>query len=129
MTGRGGRPLVLVIEDDLRYVRQLRGDLEAADCRALFAGTGARGLHEADAETPDVVLLDLGLLDTEALWVFGQLRDSCDAPVIAMTLAEDDWGIARALDAGVTTICRSRLTWISCWRGYGRCCGGRRGRR
>ena len=42
MTGSGGRPLVLVIEDDLRYVRQLRGDLAVCDFRAVFAGTGAR---------------------------------------------------------------------------------------
>ena len=44
MTGSGGRPLVLVIEDDLRYVRQLRADLAVGDFRAVFAGTGARGL-------------------------------------------------------------------------------------
>ena len=101
MTGRGGRPLVLVIEDDLRYVRQLRGDLDAADCRAVFAGTGARGLHEAAAAAPAAVLLDLGLPDMEALCVFGQLRASCDAPVIAMSARDDDEGIAGALEAGI----------------------------
>ena len=101
MTGRGGRPLVLVIEDDLRYVRQLRGDLAVGDFEAVFAGTGAQGLHEAAAEPPDVVLLDLGLPDLEALSVFGQLRASCDAPVIAMSAREDDDGIAGALDAGI----------------------------
>ena len=100
MTGSGGRPLVLVIEDDLRYVRQLRGDLAAGDFAAVFAGTGAQGLVEAVAEPPDVVLLDLGLPDMEALKVFAQLRGSCDAPVIAMSAREDDAGIAGALDAG-----------------------------
>lgn len=101
MTGRGGCPLVLVIEDDLRYVRQLRGDLAAGDFAAVFAGTGAQGLCEAVAETPDVVVLDLGLPDMEALSVFARLRASCNAPVIAMSAGEDDEGIAEALEAGI----------------------------
>lgn len=101
MTGSGGRPLVLVIEDDLRYVRQLRGDLASCDFEVAVAGTGARGLDEAGVEAPDVVLLDLGLPDMEALSVFGQLRATCEAPVIAMSGREDDEGIAGALDAGI----------------------------
>jgi two-component system KDP operon response regulator KdpE len=101
MTGSRERPLVLVIEDDLRYVRQLRADLAVGDFRAVFAGTGARGLAEIVAEAPDVVLLDLGLPDVEALCVFAQLREMCDAPVVAMSAQADDEGIAGALDAGV----------------------------
>ncbi|MDE2868728.1 MAG: response regulator transcription factor [Chloroflexota bacterium] len=101
MTGRGGRPLALVIEDDLRYVRQLRADLAVGDFAAVFAGTGGQGLHEAISVAPDVVLLDLGLPDIEALSVFAQLRASCDAPVIAMSAREDDDGIAGALEAGI----------------------------
>ena len=93
-------PLALVVEDDLRYVRQLRADLGLCDCRAVIAGTGARGLDLCAAETPDVVLLDLGLPDMDAPTSLGQVRATCDAPVIAMTPREDDRGIARALDAG-----------------------------
>lgn len=100
MTGRRGRPLALVIEDDLRYVRQLRGDLAAGEFGAVFAGTGRRGLKLAADNEPDVVLLDLGLPDMEALSAFAQLRGSCDAPVIAMSAREDDGGIAGALEAG-----------------------------
>ena len=100
MTGSRERPLVLVIEDDLRYVRQMRADLAVGDFRAVFAGTGAGGLEEVVAEAPDVVLLDLGLPDAEALCVLTRLREVCEAPVVAMTAREDDEGIARALDAG-----------------------------
>ena len=100
MTGSPNRPLVLAIEDDLRYVRQLCADLEVCDCRMVFAGTGARGLDLCATEQPDVVLLDLGLPDMDALTVLWRVRATCDAPVVAMTLAEDDDGIACALDAG-----------------------------
>ncbi len=100
MTGSRGRPLALVIEDDLRYVRQLRADLAVGEFRAVFAGTGARGLDEAVTNRPDVVLLDLGLPDVEALSVFGQLRELSDAPVVAMSVQEDEAGIAGALEAG-----------------------------
>ena len=100
MTGRPDRPLVLVIEDDLRYVRQLRADLELCDCEAVVAGTGTGGLDLCASEQPDVVLLDLGLPDVDALTVLGRVRATCDAPVVAMTLAEDDDGISGALEAG-----------------------------
>ena len=100
MTGSPDRPLVLVIEDDLRYVRQLRADLELCDCEAVVAGTGAGGLDLCATEKPDVVLLDLGLPDVDALTVLGRVRATCDAPVVAMTLAEDDDGISGALEAG-----------------------------
>ena len=100
MTGSPDRPLVLVIEDDLRYVRQLRADLELCDCEAVIAGTGTGGLDLCASATPDVVLLDLGLPDVDALTVPGRVRATCDAPVVAMTLAEDDEGIAQALEAG-----------------------------
>ena len=101
MMGSRGRPLALVIEDDLRYVRQLRADLAVGEFRAVFAGTGARGLDEAVTNRPDVVLLDLGLPDVEALSVFGQLREMSDAPVVAMSAQEDEAGIAGALEAGI----------------------------
>ena len=100
MTGRADRPLVLVIEDDLRYVRQLRADLASCDCEAVIAGTGAGGLHLCGSAKPDVVLLDLGLPDVDALTVLRRVGARCDAPVVAMTLAEDDDGIAQALEGG-----------------------------
>ena len=101
MTGRGERPLALVIEDDLRYARQLRGDLAVGEFGVVFAGTGGRGPKLAADNEPDVVLLDLSLPDGDALEVLGRLREIGQAPVVAMTLADDDEGIARALDAGM----------------------------
>lgn len=100
MTGGREGPLVLAIEDDLRYVRQLRVDLEVCDCEAVVAGTGADGLDLCGSEQPDVVLLDLGLPDLDALSVLEGVRSRCESPVVAMTPAEDDAGIAGALEAG-----------------------------
>ena len=100
MSGSPDRPLVLVVDDDLRYVRQLRADLELCDFEAVVAGTGARGLDLCASEQPDLVLLDLGLPDADALTVLVRVQAACDAPVVAMTPAEDDFGIARALEAG-----------------------------
>ena len=100
MTGSPDRPLVLVVEDDLRYVRRLRADLELCDFEAVVAGTGARGLDLCASEQPDLVLLDLELPDADALTVLVGVQATCDAPVVAMIPAEDDCGSARALEAG-----------------------------
>ena len=100
MTGRAGRPLVVAIEDDLRYVRQLHADLASCDFAMVVAGTGAGGLDLCASEQPDVVLLDLGLPDLDGLTVLRGVRSRCEATVVAMTARDDDEGVARALDAG-----------------------------
>ncbi len=98
--GRADRLLVLVIDDDLRYARQVRAHLASCEFEAVFAGTGAGGLDLCGSAKPDVVLLDLGLPDVDALTVLRRVGARCDAPVVAMALAEDDEGIAQALEAG-----------------------------
>lgn len=100
MTGSEGRPLVLVVEDDLRYVRQLRADLAVGDFEVVVAGTGAEGLNLFADKTPAVVLLDLGLPDMDALDVLWRLHETSGAPVVAMTARDDDEGTAQALEAG-----------------------------
>lgn len=100
MTGGREGPLALVIDDDLRYVRQLRTDLASCGFSAVVAGTGTGGLALCAREQADVVLLDLGLPDLEALAVLKGVRLRCESPVVAMTMADDDAGIARALEAG-----------------------------
>jgi sigma-B regulation protein RsbU (phosphoserine phosphatase) len=52
---------ILIVEDDTDLRRMFRMVLAFAGFRILEAGTGLHALHLADAETIDLVVLDLGL--------------------------------------------------------------------
>src|SRR5665811_1602918 len=57
------------------------------------------GLESAVDQTPDVVLLDLGLPDIDGLQVLAMLRAVSDVPVI-ITARDEDADIVKALDGG-----------------------------
>jgi len=77
-------PVVLVIEDEPQMRRFLRATLEAHDYRMVEAATGQVGLAEATTRTPDIVLLDLGLPDTDGVARLEQLRGLPEVPVIVV---------------------------------------------
>ena len=79
---------VLIVEDDdlnLRFFTEL---LTWKGYRTRVARTGAGALAEAQAERPDLILLDIELPDDSGLSVAGRLRDDAglaDVPVVAVT--------------------------------------------
>jgi signal transduction histidine kinase/ActR/RegA family two-component response regulator len=88
---RSGRPLVLVIDDEeaARYVlRQMVGAGDRYD--VIEARGGTEGLQRAEAEHPDLILLDLNMPDLHGEEVLGRLAASpatSDIPVIVCTSA------------------------------------------
>ncbi len=93
-------PVVLVIEDEPQMRRFLRATLEAHDYRMVEAATGQVGLAEATTRTPDIVLLDLGLPDTDGVALLEQLRGWTEVPVIVVSARDQEKEKIRALDAG-----------------------------
>ncbi|MCL4541785.1 MAG: response regulator, partial [Chloroflexi bacterium] len=60
MMNDGERPLrVLVVDDEPRYVRLLRLNLERHGFETLEAFTGIQAVEIAQRERPDLVLLDI----------------------------------------------------------------------
>ena len=57
---------VLVIDDEAAILRFLKPALEANNYEMASAGTVAEGIKRIAAETPDIVLLDLGLPEYQA---------------------------------------------------------------
>jgi DNA-binding response OmpR family regulator len=51
-------------------------------------------------ESPDLVVLDLGLPDVDGLSVLSMLRGVSHVPVIVVTARDEDAALVRALDAG-----------------------------
>ena len=62
----GGRPVVLVIEDEPQIRRFLHTALDAQSFEVIEAETGARGITDAANRRPECIILDLGLPDMSA---------------------------------------------------------------
>lgn len=96
----GSLATVLVIEDEPQMRRFLRATLENHEYRMLEAATGREALAEASTRSPDIVLLDLGLPDTDGLAILERIRDWTEVPVIVISARDQEEQKIRALDAG-----------------------------
>jgi two-component system KDP operon response regulator KdpE len=92
--------VILVIEDESPIQKFLRVSLEAQGYQVVEAATGKRGLVEAAARTPDLVILDLGLPDIDGIEVTRQLREWSKVPVIVVSARGKEQDKIAALDAG-----------------------------
>jgi CheY-like chemotaxis protein len=103
---REAMPLNLTVylaENDPGSRSALSSALEAIGCRAISFSTGIEAIEEAAEETPDVLLIDARLPDTDALEALAGLKgDSATRAipvvVLATSLLRDEE--APCLDAG-----------------------------
>ncbi len=93
-------PLILLIEDEPQMRRFLRAALDGHDYRLVEAATAKEGLAHAAGRNPDVILLDLGLPDTDGLEVTRQLREWTRTPIIVLSARGKEQDKVAALDLG-----------------------------
>ena len=91
---------VLVVDDEPAILRFLKPALEANSYEVLSAGTIAEALKRAASESPDIVLLDLGLPDGDGKDVIRQARQWSDTPIIVLSAREREAEKIEALDLG-----------------------------
>lgn len=91
---------VVLIEDDKQIRRFVRVSLEAEGIAVHEAETGKQGLVEAATRKPDLVIVDLGLPDTDGVDVIRELRSWTDLPVIVLSARMQEQEKVAALDAG-----------------------------
>ncbi len=94
------RQTVLVVDDEPRYVRLLRANLESVGYRVLAAADGASAIQKADAEEPDLVILDLMLPDLDGYEVCRRLREFSTVPIIVLTARREQADKVKGLDLG-----------------------------
>jgi two-component system KDP operon response regulator KdpE len=99
-TGSNVAPLVMLVEDEAPMRRFLRGFLARFDYRFLEAGTGEEALRLAGETPPDLVLLDLGLPDMDGQDVLVQLREWLQAPIIVLSVRDQERQKIAALEHG-----------------------------
>ena len=93
-------PHILVLEDDPQVRSALLRALSERGHAASSAPDGMTGLQAVVRDSPDLVVLDLGLPDVDGYEVLRMLRAISTVPVIVATARDDEAEIVRALDAG-----------------------------
>ena len=91
---------VLLVDDEAAIVRFLKPALEANDYEMISAGTVAEAVKRIASETPDIVLLDLGLPDGDGKDVIRRAREWSDVPVIVLSAREREAEKIASLDLG-----------------------------
>src|SRR3569623_530603 len=94
------RITVVLIEDAKQIRRFVRTALEGEGIAVYDAETGKQGLVEAATRKPDLVIVDLGLPDTDGLDVIRELRGWSELPVIVLSARTQESEKVAALDAG-----------------------------
>ena len=80
------KPLIGIVDDERNIQATLVAILERRGYSALSAFTGRQGLQMITENHPDVVLLDLGLPDSEGLDLLKTIRQNNPTlPVIVVT--------------------------------------------
>ena len=92
--------LVLIIEDDAGIRGMLRVLLESQHYRVVEAETAALGIIEARNHRPDLVIVDLGLLDRAGLSVIRDIRRFSPIPILVLSARTMETDKIAALDAG-----------------------------
>ncbi len=93
---------ILIVDDAMENIQILHQALQD-EHDVLFAMNGAKALHIAQHQLPDLILLDAVMPDMDGYAVCAALRNSAvtrDIPIIFVTALKNPEDETRALDAG-----------------------------
>jgi two-component system KDP operon response regulator KdpE len=91
---------VLVVDDEVSYIRAVEINLEARGYQVLSAQDGPTAIDLVASEEPDLVLLDLRMPGMDGFEVCRRIRDFTMVPVIMLTALAEDTDKVRGLDTG-----------------------------
>ncbi len=93
---------VLVVEDDpgIIEVVSLCFQLRWSGATVVAAPTGQKGIELVETESPEVVILDIGLPDIDGYKVLKEIRRFSDVPVLMLTVRGEDTDVAKGLELG-----------------------------
>ncbi len=91
---------VLIVDDESQMRRLLRVSLERNGYEVSEASNGKQALAEAVRTQPDLVVLDLGLPDSDGIEVLKRLREWTQAPIVIVSVRYHEDEKINALDNG-----------------------------
>jgi two-component system KDP operon response regulator KdpE len=90
----------LLVEDEARMRKFVRIALTTSGFRVVEASTGEEGVSLASSNTPDLVVLDLGLPGIDGFEVTRRLREWSTVPIIVLSARGQEEDKVRALNDG-----------------------------
>jgi two-component system KDP operon response regulator KdpE len=91
---------ILAVDDDERIINFLRAKLKASGYEVLTASNGIEGLEQAQAQEPDLIVLDLLMPKMDGLEMLKELRSFSAVPVIILTAKGADADRIKGLQLG-----------------------------
>jgi two-component system KDP operon response regulator KdpE len=94
---------ILVIEDDSTIIENLALTFKVGwpEACMIWTALGEEGIEMVEKESPDLVILDLGLPDISGFEVLKSIRLFSKIPILILTVREDETAIVKAFDLGV----------------------------
>jgi two-component system KDP operon response regulator KdpE len=91
---------VLILDDEAQIRRVLRTALVAGGFVVREARSGEDTLEMIREEMPDLLIVDINLPGMSGFEVCREIRESCDVPIIMLSVRNNERDKVRALDAG-----------------------------
>jgi DNA-binding response OmpR family regulator len=91
---------VLIVDDDLALIDVLSFTMRHAGYEVVTANDGLTALARWEAESPDLVILDLNLPCMDGLEVCRQIRAKSDIPIVILSVRDRDEDVSAGLACG-----------------------------
>jgi two-component system OmpR family response regulator len=93
-------PAILLVEDDVRLSELVSHYLESNGFRVTSTARGDQVVDQVQRETPDLVILDLGLPGEDGFSICKRLRPRYANPILILTARDDDIDHVLGLELG-----------------------------
>ena len=94
------QPCIFLVEDDLRLSELVRSYLQGNGFRVVVEHRGDRVTDRVQRESPDLVILDLGLPGQDGFSVCRELRATSGIPILILTARNNDIDHVVGLELG-----------------------------
>jgi two-component system, OmpR family, KDP operon response regulator KdpE len=94
------RARIMLVDDEAAIQRAVAPLLRSRGYDVFVAGTGHEALDLLDAQTPDLVVLDLGLPDLDGTEVCRRIRARSKVPIVVLSARGAEADKVNALDLG-----------------------------
>ncbi|WP_137165834.1 response regulator transcription factor [Salinimonas lutimaris] len=91
---------ILIVDDEINLCRMLSIALKAEGFECLSATTAGEAIRKAFKYCPDLIILDLGLPDSDGETVLRRLRETSRVPVIVLSARDAEHTKVALLNAG-----------------------------